>query len=77
MNEDLRNRLLGRGASDAGCEAGFDVVEQFVEAVVRGDDVQRLFPGIIAHMAGCAACREDIEGLIAALRAEAAPDDRT
>ena len=75
MNEDLKNRLLGRGQRDEGCEAGFAIVEQYVEAVLRGDDGERLFPGIVAHMAGCAACREDIEGLIAALRSVPTPDE--
>ena len=77
MNEDLKIRVLGRGDRDEGCEAGFAVIEQYVEAVLRGDDAERLFPGIVAHMAGCAGCREDIEGLLAALRAQTGPDDTT
>ena len=68
MNDDLKNRLLGRGSLDEGCEAGMLVVDRFVEAVLRGDDCVQMFPGMVAHMAGCVACREDIEGLIAALR---------
>ena len=70
MNEDLKNRLLGQGPRDQGCEAGMAVVEEFVEAVLRGEEVERRFPEIVAHMAGCPACREDIEGLIAALHRE-------
>lgn len=74
MNDDLKNRLLGRPL-DQGCEAGMAVVDLFVEAVLRGDDVERMFPEMVAHMAGCAACREDIEGLIEALRSVTPPDD--
>lgn len=77
MSEDLRNRLLGGGPRDSGCDAGFEVVELYVEAVLRGDDANRLFPEIVAHMAGCAACREDIEGMIAALRRETSSDEPT
>ena len=75
MNEDLKNRLLGGGPLDPGCDAGMTVVDQYVEAVLRGDDAEALFPGLVAHMAGCAACREDIEGIIAALRDVAPPTD--
>ena len=76
MNEDLKNRLLGKGSLDPGCEAGMAVVDRYVEAVLRGDDSERLFPGMAAHMAGCIACREDIEGLIEALR-NIPPDEPT
>ena len=71
MNEDLKNRLLGSGFRDAGCEAGFEVLDRYAEAVLRGEDVATLFPEIVAHLAGCPACREDTEGLIAVLRSEA------
>ena len=77
MNDDLKDRLLGRGPLDQGCEAGMAIVDMFVEAVLRGDDADRMFPEMAAHMSGCAACREDIEGLIEALRNAPPPDDRT
>jgi hypothetical protein len=75
MKEDLRNRLLGSASRDPGCESGFEVLDQYAEAVVRGADVARLFPQVIAHLASCAACREDTEGLIAILRLQAPPDE--
>ena len=74
MNEELRNRLLGGGAHDPGCEACFELLDQYAEAMLRMDDVGRLYPEVVAHLAGCAACREDTEGLLAALRREASPD---
>jgi len=75
MNDYLKNLILGRGPLDHGCEAGMAVVDLYAEALLRGDDVERLFPEVVAHMAGCAACREDIEGLIEALRHVAPPGD--
>ncbi len=75
MKEDLRNRLLGSGPRDAGCDAGFEVLDEYAEAVAQGRDVARLFPGVVAHLASCAACREDTEGLIAALRLPMPPDE--
>jgi hypothetical protein len=75
MNDDLRNRLLGADSRDAGCDSGFDVVDEYVEAVLRGEDVAKLFPQVVAHLAGCNACREDVEGIIAAVRLRTAPPD--
>ena len=73
-SRDLRNQLLGASGRDEGCAAGFEVVDQYVEAVVRGGDAERQFPEIVVHMAGCAACREDIEGIIAAFRRQSSFD---
>jgi len=73
MKDDLRAQLLGSGHRDSGCEAGFEALAQFVEAVMRAEDVARLFPDVVAHLAGCAACREDTEGLLAVLRLEPPP----
>jgi len=74
VNEDLRKELLGDRAPDPGCDMCFEVLDQYAEALLRRDDVQRLFPHVIAHLAGCPACREDTEGLLAVLRREAFPD---
>lgn len=75
MSDDLRDRLLGSGSRDPGCEAGFAVLDQYAEALVRGADVARLFPEIATHNLNCVACREDTEGLIAALRLLMLPDE--
>lgn len=75
MRQGLRDRLLGSGSRDPGCDHGFEVLDQYAEAVVRGADAARLFPEVIAHLAGCAACREDTEGLIAALRLPSPPEE--
>ena len=74
MSDSLVNRLLGGGERDPGCEACFEVFDAYAEAVLRGADVDRLFPEVVSHLAGCAACREDAEGLLIALRSEQ-PDE--
>lgn len=61
-------RLLGTNARDPGCEACFEVLDQYVDAVLRGEDAATLFPEVTAHLQNCDACREDTEGLIASLR---------
>ena len=70
MNEDIRNRLLGSASPDPGCEACFEILDQYAEAVLQGVDVAQLFPQVIAHLESCEACREDTEGLIAILRSQ-------
>lgn len=77
MSHSLVNRLLGGGERDPGCEACFEVLDAYAEAVQRGADADRLFPEVVAHLAGCAACREDAEGLLAALRADRSPEEPT
>ena len=74
MNRDLIDRLLGGGDRDPGCEACFEIFDAYAEAVLSGADADQLFPGVAAHLAGCPACREDAEGLLAALRRERPPE---
>jgi hypothetical protein len=59
--------LLGTHDRDPGCDAAFDVLDQYVEAVRRGEDVSVRFAGLIAHLKLCVACREDTASLMAAL----------
>jgi hypothetical protein len=68
MSDTPLRRLLGTGDPDAGCEHGFEQLDQYCDAALRGDDVSVRFADIVAHIGNCAACREDTEGLIAALR---------
>lgn len=75
MSDDLRERLLGSGVPDPGCETCFELLDQYADMVVRGVDTTELFPQIVAHLRSCPACREDTEGLIAALRNERPPDE--
>lgn len=67
MNRDALDRLLGSGDRDPGCEGAFEVLDQYCDAVKRGDDAARLFPDFVTHIRNCAACREDTEGLLSAL----------
>lgn len=68
MTRDPLERLLGSGERDSGCEAAFAQFDRFCDAVLGGRDVAREFPDIVTHIANCDACREDTEGLLAALR---------
>jgi len=68
MSDERWRRLLGNARRDLGCEAGFAVMDRYTEALLRGGNVERAFPELVAHLENCPACREDVEGLLAALR---------
>jgi hypothetical protein len=75
MRRNLLDRLLGSREPDPGCEACFEVLDVYAEALVRGENAAELFPQLVAHIASCPACREDTEGLIAALRRGTSRDE--
>jgi hypothetical protein len=67
MNEERLRKLLGNARRDLGCDAGFAVMDRCAEALLKGKDVERAFPELVAHLENCAGCCEDMEGLLAAL----------
>lgn len=67
MTDRPINRLLGTSRRDPGCEGAFEVLDQYVEAIRRGADVETRYTDFVTHLRNCAACREDTEGLLAAL----------
>lgn len=67
MTRDPLEHLLGRPGRDPGCEAAFEQFDRYCDAVRRGEDAARDFPGFVTHISNCAACREDTEGLLAVL----------
>lgn len=74
MNDSL-DFLLGQPGYDPGCDAVFEEFDRYCDAIRRGADVAREFPSITRHLRNCAACREDTEGLLAALTSD--DDDTT
>jgi hypothetical protein len=69
MNQTPMDRLLGTDERDPGCDAAFELMDQYCEAVRRGEEAARLFPGVATHIHNCTTCREDTEALLAALEA--------
>jgi hypothetical protein len=67
MSDRRVRKLLGNARRDLGCDAGFAVMDQYAEALLRGENVERAFPALVAHLENCCACREDVDGLLAAL----------
>jgi hypothetical protein len=69
-NKALIERLLGPGAPEVSCEECFELLDEYVDLEVRGLDADARLPGLRAHLAGCPACHEDHESLLAFVTSE-------
>jgi hypothetical protein len=74
MPSKVREHLLGTDARDPGCDACFEVLDQYADALLRGEDADARFPDVATHLRQCEACREDTDGLLAALRTTISAD---
>ena len=68
MNEI--ERMLGPTEPELGCDACFDLLDEYVELELQGADADAGVPGMRAHLGGCPACREEHESLRALAAAE-------
>jgi hypothetical protein len=75
MKDRLRELLIAED-NDVGCDGAWAVLENYVEATLRGEDPEQRFPGVGAHHGGCAGCRADFEGLLSAARRDAKRESR-
>ena len=74
-NFDLE-KLLGAAGADPGCDAAGELMDAYCEAVANGGPIAERFDEFVRHMRNCAACREDMEGLLAILRRPEELDER-
>lgn len=67
---DLRrlDELLRAEDGDAGCTAGEDILDAYVELELAGEDPARVYPGTAIHLRSCPGCRADHQGLLEAAR---------
>jgi len=68
MNADQRHReliarLLGPAGHEVTCEECFELLDEFVELELAGQDPDKALPGMREHLKGCPACNEDHESL--------------
>lgn len=66
-------RFLTTDPDDVGCGATRQWLHVYVELAVAGGTHEQRYPGVAAHLRACAPCREDFDGLLAALRGPAPP----
>jgi hypothetical protein len=60
--------LLRAQAGDAGCTAGEEILDAYVELELAGEDPARVFPGTAIHLRSCPGCQADHDGLLEAAR---------
>jgi len=73
MTESDLRKLLGSADPDPGCDGAGELMDEYCELVARGEPLPARLAAFLTHMANCTACREDTDGLLAALRGEAPP----
>jgi hypothetical protein len=56
-------RLLGPAGPEVTCEECFELLDQYVDLEIAGEDADAHLPGVAAHFEGCPACHEDHESL--------------
>jgi len=62
-DRDLVGRLLGPAAAEVSCDRCFELLDEYVELELAGEDADARLPGMRAHLEGCPACHEDHESL--------------
>jgi hypothetical protein len=61
--EELLARLLGPDGPEIGCDECFELLDEYVDLELAGEDADARLPGMRNHLIGCPACREDHESL--------------
>ncbi len=56
-------RVLGPVGPEVTCDRCFELLDQYVDLEVAGDDADARLPGMREHLDGCPACHEDHESL--------------
>jgi hypothetical protein len=62
------DELLRARDGDAGCTAGEEILDAYVELELAGEDAARVFPGTAIHLQSCPGCQADHDGLLEAAR---------
>jgi hypothetical protein len=68
--EQTLQRVLGPAEPEVGCDECFDALDRYVELEAAGGDADSAIPGLRAHLAGCPACREEHDSLLALVTSE-------
>ncbi|TML98470.1 MAG: zf-HC2 domain-containing protein [Actinobacteria bacterium] len=60
---ELIAALLGPLGPEVSCEECFELLDEYVELELAGEDADARLPGMRAHLQGCPACHEDHDSL--------------
>jgi hypothetical protein len=69
-DQHLIDHLLGPAGPEVSCEECFDLLDEYVDLELAGEDADARLPGMAAHLQGCPACREDHDSLRALVAGE-------
>ena len=61
-------RMLGPVGPELGCDECFERLDAYVELELTGVRADVAMPAMHAHLAGCSACRDDHDSLLAFAR---------
>lgn len=61
------DQFLTTDPRDVGCERAMEMLHVYAELYLAGQEPERRFPGIAAHLSACGPCAEDFAGLLHAL----------
>jgi hypothetical protein len=65
------DRFLRTDPRDAGCGKAMDLLHVYAElAAADSRGAEHRYPEVAAHLRACGPCAEDLEGLLAAIRAD-------
>ncbi len=62
-HRELIARLVGPADPEVSCEECLELLDQYVQLELAGEDADARLPGMRAHFQGCPACDEDHESL--------------
>jgi hypothetical protein len=62
-HRELIARLLGPRGPEVSCEECFELLDEYVDLELAGEDADRRLPGMREHLQCCPACHEDHESL--------------
>jgi hypothetical protein len=61
------DRFLRTDPRDVGCDEALRVLHIYADLVAAGQPAEQRYPGLVAHLRACGPCREDFDGLLAAI----------
>jgi hypothetical protein len=67
---ELLRRVLGPSGPEVMCQECFELLDEYVELELAGQDADRRLPGMREHLEGCPACAEEHDSLRELVRLE-------
>ena len=62
------DRFLTLDPVDAGCAQTIELLHAYAELITTGEDPERSYPGLAAHLRSCAPCADDLGGVVITVR---------